>query len=210
MKTINSTNPLKHKNFRRFPPINLNFDIQIRSKKTASYFTLTISLLSLSFFGIFAIRPTISTAVSLNKKIQDLKKLNIKYEEKIGSLIRAQTEYEKIRNDLPLIDIAIPKNASFNKLVGGIERYADTENIILNQLQIDTVPISTLSATGKLFNYGFNIQAVGNYQSLQAFINHLLNWRRIAKINSLDFTKEVSSPGANLKLVIKGITYYEP
>lgn len=210
MATIASNYPLKRKAFRRFPPININFDIQIKSKKTASYFTLTLSLLSLSFFGIFAIRPTITTAVSLTKNIQDLKKLNLQYEDKIGSLIRAQTEYEKIRNDLPLIDTAIPANASFSKLVKAVERFADRENVTIGQLQIDTVPVSTLSSSSKMYSFGFNLSVFGKYPSLTSFISHLLYWKRITTVSALDFSKEVSTPGANLQLTLRGTAYYEP
>lgn len=202
--------PSKRRIFRRFPPVNIHFDIQIKSKKTASYFTLTLSLLSLSFFGIFAIKPTITTAVSLTKNIQDLKKLNLQYEDKIGSLIRAQTEYDRIRSDLPLIEAAIPANASFNKLVKAVERFADQQDVIINQLQIDTVPISTLSSSSKLYSFGFNISVLGKYPSLTSFIGRLTNWRRIVTINTLNFTKEVGSPGADLRLTLKGIAYYEP
>lgn len=210
MAVAASNYPLKRKAFRRFPPVNINFDIQIKSKKTASYFTLTLSLLSLSFFGIFAIKPTITTAVSLTKNIQDLKKLNLQYEDKIGNLIRAQTEYEKIRSDLPLLDTAIPANASFVKLVKAVERFANTENITVSQFQIETVPVSTLSSSSKMYSFGFNLSASGKYSSLTSFISHLLNWKRIVTISSLDFGKEVGSPGANLRLTLKGSAYYEP
>lgn len=200
----------KRKNFRRFPPVNINLGIQIKSKKTASYLTLTLSLLSLSFFGIFAIKPTITTAVSLTKNIQDLRDLKQQYEDKIGNLIRAQSEYEKIRSDLAYLDTAIPANASFTKLVQAVERFADKEDVTINQFQIDTVPVSTLSSSSKMYNFGFNLSVSGKYPSLTSFISHLLNWKRIVTINSFDFSKEISTPGANLRFTLKGTAFYEP
>ncbi len=196
-------NPVLHQAFRRFSPI-------IKNKKSASYFTLTLTFISLSFFGLFAIRPTLTTVFSLYKGVNDLRKLNFDYENKIGNLIRAQSEYEQIRNDLPLIDAALPTNTNFSKVTMAIERFAGKENVTINHIQIDNVSISKLPTTGKVNNYGFSMTSTGNYSSLFAFISHLINWKRIVNINSLDVTKEGASTSAILRLNIKGILYYEP
>ncbi len=196
-------NPVLHQAFRRISPI-------IKNKKSASYLTLTLTFVSLSFFGLFAIKPTLTTAFSLYKGVNDLRKLNFDYENKIGNLIRAQSEYEQIRSDLPLIDAAIPANTNFSKVAMAIERFANIENVTINHIQIDNVSISKLPTTGKVNNYGFSMTGTGNYSSLFAFISHLLNWKRIVNINSLDITKEGASTSAILRLNLKGILFYEP
>lgn len=193
-----------HKTSKRIPVIN------IKSKKTASYLTITLSFLSLSLFGLFAIRPTLITAISLINNVDQLRKLNIEYENKIGNLIRAQSEYEKIREELPLIDSALPQNASFSKLARAIERYARRENVTINQFQIDTVPISTLSASTTLYNFGFSLVGLGAYESLSNFLDHLVNWKRIITIKSLEFNQEGSTVSGILRLTLKGAAYYEP
>src|SRR3989344_4680870 len=110
--------------YNRFTPI-------LKNKKTTSYFTITLSLLSLSFFGLFAIRPTLITAVSLIKSVSELKNLNIDYENKIGSIVKAQSEYEQIRDNLPYLQSALPSNALFHKLAKALEIFADRSNISL-------------------------------------------------------------------------------
>lgn len=194
-----------YKAYRRSHPI-----VRIDNKKTASYFILTLTLVSLSFFGIFAVRPTLNTIVSLVKNISDLKKLNTEYENKIGNLIRAQSEYEKIRDDLPLIETALPINADFNKLAKAIEKYTIQENITITQLQIDSAPISTPSAKSKLEKYRFSFIGSGDYSSLMSFLMHIINWKRIANINSLDFNQDVSTSSGVIRLTLKGETFYEP
>lgn len=196
---------LLHKAYKRIYP-----KINIQNKKTASYFTLTFTFIILSFFGIFAIRPTLTTASSLIKSVEDLKRLNKDYENKINTLIIAQTEYEKIRNDLPLLENALPNNANFTKIVKIIERFADQENVSITQFRIDGVPISTPSSTSKLERYGFGIVVSGEYSSLTSFLSHLLNWRRIVTIQSLDFTHEEGTTSGMLRLSLKGLAYYEP
>jgi Tfp pilus assembly protein PilO len=91
-----------------------------------------------------------------------------------------------------------------------IERFAERENVIINQLQIDSVFISQLPSTGKLNNFGFSMIGIGNYLSLTSFISHLLNHQRIIKIDSLEFAKEGGTVSSTLRMNLKGTTYYEP
>lgn len=193
------------KAYKRFSPGNL-----ILSKKTFSFFAIGFTFITLAFFGVFAIRPTIITATTLIKNVDDLKKLNIEYENKINSLIRAQSEYEKIREDIPLINDVLPPNAAFSKVAINLEKYADQENITINQLQIDSVPISTPSSGTKLEKYGFNINGFGSYSSIKAFTNHLINWKRLVNIKSIEFNQENSTSSGFLRFSLKGIIYYEP
>lgn len=189
--------------YKRISPI-------IKSKKTVPYFAITLTFLSLSFFGLFAIRPTLTIAVTLIKNVSDLKNLNIEYENKIGTIIRAQSEYEKIRDGIVFIDAAIPPDASFFKLAKTLEHYAQISNISLTQLQIENTPISNLPPSEKMMGYGFNLSAVGEYSSIVSYLQHILNWQKIITINSLDLSTEEGTISGALRMVLKGKTYYEP
>lgn len=203
MKLTAFSHPIVNKAYKRLTPL-------IGSKKTASYFTLTLSLFTLSFFGIFAIRPTLVTAISLIKQVSDLKKLYTDYENKIGNLIRAQGEYEKIRGELPLIDAALPANSSFGSLAKIIEKFASQENFTINQFQIDPVPVSNPPSSGKLYDYEFTLVGTGRYSSLSSFLSHLINWKRIINIKSLEFAQAGGTTSAQIRLSLKASTYYEP
>jgi len=179
-------------------------------KKKTPYYTITFSLFAMSFFGLLAIRPTLITAISLRKSVADLKKLNIEYENKISNVVRAQGEYEQIRDVIPLIDDAIPQKATFNKLASALEDFALKSDITINQLQIDNVPISKSVSSGKLQTYNFSLIAIGEYPSLLSYLTHLLNWKRIINITSVDLNRESSTISGTLRLTLKGNTYYEP
>lgn len=195
--------PVLHRTYNKIAGLTKN-------KKSASYLTLTLSLLSLSFFGLFAIRPTLITAITLFKGVSDLQKLNVEYEAKIGSLIQGQSEYEQIRGSLPLLDAAIPANANFSKLARSIEDFAQRENFNINQMQIDSTSISQLPSDGKLHDFGFNLIGTGKYSAISSFISHLLNWKRIININSMELTQEGSTLSGTLRLSLKAAVYYEP
>lgn len=195
--------PILKKAYKQFSPI-------VKNKKTASYFTITLSLLSLSFFGLFAIRPTIITATTLIKSVSDLKKLSMQYEEKIGSLIRGQSEYEQIRNQIPLIDSAVPEDSKFSKLAKAVEKFAAQENISFSQFQIESVSISKLPPSNKLYSLSFSMAGYGEYSSISLFLSHLINWKRLVTINSIDLSGEGSTQSGLLRLSLRGTAYYEP
>lgn len=203
MKLTSFSIPLVNKTYKKITPF-------IESKKAASYFALSLSLFTLSFFGIFAIRPTLITAISLTKQVADLRILYLNYENKIGSLIRAQGEYEQIRNDIHLIDESLPDNPAFSKLAQTIEKFAKQENFTINQLQIDPLPISMTQPKGKLYEYGFTLVGIGKYSSISSFLNHLVNWKRIINIKSLEFAQTGGTSSATLRLSMKATTFYEP
>lgn len=203
MKLTIFSRPVVNKAYRRITPL-------VESKKTASYFTLTLSLFTLSFFGLLAIRPTLITAISLMKKVADLRKLYVDYENKIGSLIRAQSEYEQIRSDIFLITDALPSHSSFSKLAKAVEKFATQENFLINQFQIDPVPISNPDPGGKLYNYGFSLVGTGRYSAIASFLNHLVNTRRIINIKSLEFTQVGGTASGTLRLSMRATTFYEP
>lgn len=182
----------------------------MRNKKTASYFTITLSLFSLSFFGLFAIRPTLMTAISLVKSVNDLQKLNADYENKISSIVRAQSEYEKIRDSYSLMMTALPANASFSKLSLAIEKFAQKENVEISQLQIDSAPISNLPPSSKILSFNFHFIGSGDYPSISLFLSHLLNWKRIVAINSMELSQSGSTFSSSLRITFKGTAFYEP
>ena len=192
-----------NKAYRKLTPI-------MKNKKTSSYVSLILSLFSISFFGIFAIRPTLITAVTLSKSVAELKKLDIEYENKISNIITAQSQYEQIRGNIPNIDQALPKDAAFNQLANILEKFTGQSNLTIIQLQIDGSPISRLPPSGKVENIQFSILTNGNYLSSSDFIQHLLNWKRLITVESLELSKEGGTQSAELRMTLKGKTYYEP
>jgi Tfp pilus assembly protein PilO len=186
------------------------FEPVVKNKKTHSYFTLTISFFTLTFFILFAIRPTLLTAVNLTKKVSDLKKLNIDYENKIGNIILAQIEYEQIRENLIYVEDALPKSSSFHSFARRIEEFANQSDLSISQFSIDPVPVTKPNSTGQYFGYGFSITGIGAYEDIFDFISHLTNWRRIVTIENLDISRQSGTVSGQLRMNLKGKTYYEP
>lgn len=182
----------------------------IKKKKMASYLTLTLTLVTLSFFGLFAIRPALITAISLTKSVSELANLKNQYENKIGDIIRSQGEYEKIRDSVPLIDAALPGTPSFDTLSQGLERLAQKNEFSIIQIQIEPVPLSKTPFSGSLKQYNFNLSGSGTYLTINNYIKDLLKWKRLVTISELDMARDEATASNSLRVNIKGATYYEP
>ena len=196
-------NNLIHRTHKRLKPV-------LKNKKTASYFTITLSLFSLSLFGLFAIRPTLITAVTLIKEVKDLRNLSLDYEKKISNIITAQAEYEKIRDSVPLIDKALPQYSDFPQFTSTMERLAFENQIEITQLQIDSAPISLSKPKNELKNFNFIMIGIGSYENAHSYIDGIVNSLRLITIDSLDFSPEGGTVSGTLRISLKGKAYYEP
>lgn len=181
----------------------------LENKKRNTYFTAILSLLTLSFFGLFAIKPTLTTAVKLNREIQELRDLNAKYEEKITNIVKAQSAYENIREDIPLFFMTLPDNPEFTSLIMTHEKIATASNMSLEQMALDPVPISKEKRTGVLNSFDINLLLSGNYIDLSSFLDHFLKSQRLVNIDQLNLDQKNSTADGILRTQIKSKSYYE-
>jgi hypothetical protein len=76
------------------------------------------------FFAIFAIRPTLVTMSNLIKELEEKRTLDAQLSEKIAGLSSAQTQYLLQQPRLALLDEAIPLQPQFYEALTMIERSA--------------------------------------------------------------------------------------
>ena len=182
----------------------------ITDKKKNTYLTAILSLLTMSFFGVFAIKPTITTAVSLTRDISDLKALNAQYEQKITTIIKGQSEYEKIRDDLPIINMTLPITSEFSKLIIGEENIAIRSNFLIGSLQVDPVPISKSKGTENVETFGFTLGGDVDYKGAYDLVLHNLDQQRLVNIDEVSLEQAEATGSGQLKIIIKAKSYYEP
>src|SRR3989344_8503364 len=82
----------------------------LKKEKTQKYSSIIFSLISLSFFGLFAINPTLSTIAKLKKELSDAKFVDSELAEKIANLSSLQEKYNIVEQDIPFVLAAVPKN----------------------------------------------------------------------------------------------------
>lgn len=182
----------------------------LASEKNSSYLMAILSFATLSFFGVFAIRPTILTAFTLHKDIQDLRVLNQRYENKITDVVRAQSEYEQIRDDIPLIYETLPKTPRFPQLIKTLETIATSSSLRIETLQMDPQPIAPIVDKKGLTDFNVQLKLSGSYQNAYTFLNTLLSNQRLVSIKTMDLTQGEGTDSAQLTIDFSLGSYYEP
>jgi len=147
---------------------------------------LILSLFTMSFFGLFALRPTLVTIATLNRQIKDSREIDRRLTEKLNVLVQAQAEYEVIAPFLSKINQAIPEYPEYTELLADLEEIREASGSAVSKLGIGTVEIKS-SIPGQV---DLAVASEGGYLSLEDFINLLLTNERLLTINSLGFNSK--------------------
>lgn len=191
--------------------INKELIIKNLSKQRKRDYTYAISfLLIFSFFIIFAIKPSINTAVALRKNLDELKKTDALYDREIEKIIKLQKTLEVIREDLSLLSDAIPESSKTNDLIIDIKETIVKNNLKLDNMNIAEVYLKEKNSEKKTKKLIINLEANGNFKNLLLFIGNIENQRRLKVINTIILNKDSisASNSANIKANFNLEGYY--
>lgn len=191
---------LSNKHF-KLPP---GFD----EARTQKFTSIVLTLIALSFFGLFAISPTLSTIARLNKEITDDETVNQKLEQKIAALNSLQQAYSRIESDVPFVLEAMPKFPLIPLFVGQVQSLAKSLNIRLAHIQTSQVDLFKEDGNPKsYYSYSFSLAGNGAYEGVLRFIEDVTNMQRVVNIE----TSLISKTGENLllQLSLEGVVFYK-
>lgn len=179
-----------------------------KKEKAQKISSIVFSLLALSFFGFFAIEPTLSTIAKLKKDLSDSKYVNEKLLEKISNLSSLQRNYQLLQSDIPIIFAAIPENPQLPTLIGQIQALAKQQRITIGNLQTYEVEAANAKKSNKdFYSFSFVITGNGSYTDIVNFLSSLTSMRRVITIDELLIGKANS---ANLlQFNMKGVAYFK-
>lgn len=180
-----------------------------KEERMQKFTTLVFTITALSFFGLFAISPTLSTIANLNKQLSDNKLVDQQLQNKINNLYLLQQKYSQLTPNLPYVLDSFPKNPQVPLLVAQLQSLAQSSNIIITSLQTFEVEIPNFSvSTKKYYAFSFSISAGGSYENLSTFINSVVKMQRIVSINTLSLTRNTGE-GPSTQLNFKGTAYFK-
>lgn len=180
--------------------------VDFKEERTKKFTTIILSLAALSILGLFAINPTISTIVKLQKEIEDSKFVDQKLVEKINNLSTLQQEYELLKADLPIIFTAVPTNPEIPLLVAQIQAAASNSNVVLINIQSFQVEIEKPKVPKKFSSYSFSLTADGSHSNLLNFLSIITNMERVIAVDIISITRKTGD--ANLQLTFKGRAFF--
>ena len=153
---------------------------------------LFLSIGTVVFFAIFAIRPTLLTMSDLIKEIDDKKQLDQKLDQKIAALSTIQNVYSSLENRLGVLDQAIPSQPEFENVLKIIEKIASEQQIAISSIQVKEIP--KLAPEDVPFkqkqriSLPISITVTGDYQAIRNFVEAIITTRRSLIIDSMIFS----------------------
>lgn len=190
----------------------LEFLPKFKEEKTKKFTTLVFTLLAFSFFGFFAINPTLSTIAELKKELSDNQFVNQKLDEKISNLSILNQKYDLLKEDLPNITLIMPPNPNPTLLAGQIQAIAAENNVNISSLQIFEIEVSKNIGPNSAedpksyskFIFSFGIQ--GLYTDLKKFLASFTGFQRIITIENMSVR---GSNNITMEIDIKASSYFK-
>lgn len=180
-----------------------------KEERTQKFTTLVFTILALSFFGLFAINPTLSTIANLNKQLADNTFVDKQLQTKISNLYTLQQSYAAIQPDMPYVLNSIPKNPQVPLLVAQIQAVAQSSGITITGFQTYEVQVPDPSTPKKsYYAFTFSISANGTYDSISKFVDSVIKMQRIISINILSISRNIGD-GPPYQLDFKGTAYFK-
>jgi Tfp pilus assembly protein PilO len=178
----------------------------VHKENTRLFFTLTLTFVALSFFGIFAINPTLSTIVDLKKQLADSEIVEKQISTKITNLSQLQQKYTQLNQDLPVIYEAIPEQASIPTMSAQIQALAQSNGLTLTSFRISEVQLTSQKKIGGS-SFTFSLEAKGAYDKMLSFSTSLPQLSRLMTIESMSIARDPQQDA--LVLSIRGKAYFK-
>ncbi len=192
--------------------MTLSITKKIFTKKATDYTFTILFFFIFSLFIFFAIKPSLTTAVSLKREESDLKTIDSKYENNIMNITSVQSLMEEHREQLPLLTDAISDHPQVNKMIDDIKKASDQTAFVIKKAGIGEVNLLD-TKNKKLQALLLTIEGSSDFNSLMKFIQSLSNQRRLKTIEKMVITNsgnlegQASSSG-QLRVVMDIEAYY--
>ncbi len=175
---------------------------QLMHKKIANYGFLISFFLIFSFFIFVAIKPNLETAFRLKKELADLKEIDKKYDTAINKIIEIQTILENHRDELPLLDQALPVSPLVSNFFVDIQKSASDSGLPLSKVTVSEIELKKILRDKKTKQYKVVFVSSAPFESVQQFVTNFLSQRRLKLIKSMEVTSAQKDSSASAKLEV--------
>ncbi len=177
-------------------------------KSSAPY---VFSLLAITVLTVFAIRPTVSTILNLQKNLENNQQVLSSLNSKAETLAAAKRNYENLSPEVKTkINDAIPDQANVTSIIGSLKT-ASSNISSSSALQIQpvtiidtTIPANKTKSTLGEVSFSYNVE--GSYAQFIAILKNLSKTPRLINIDSIIIGKQ--SEDKTTIMSINGNAYY--
>lgn len=182
----------------------------MRNKFARTYSSLIFSIITISIFSFYAIRPTVTTILSLQKSIEEQNQVLKSLEEKVNNLVQGKKNYDEIPvSTKDKLNSLIPDNTDLPGLINSLTFAAEDAEATISGLQFQPIdvlpPNNQISKNAQVNEVDFTLNVQGDFTGLMKLLSTLKRLDRLIKINSINFTQPLD--GA-LVMSVVGKAYY--
>lgn len=182
----------------------------MRNKFARTYSSLIFSIITISIFSVYAIRPTVITILSLQKSIDEQTQVLNSLKDKVNNLVLGKQNYENIsKSTKDKLDNLIPNNTDLPGLINSLSFAAADAEATISGLQFQPTdvlqPVNQISKNAQVNQVDFTLNVQGEFSSLLKLLSNLERLDRLIAITNINFA--LPSEGA-LVMSITGKAYY--
>ncbi|MEK7064141.1 MAG: hypothetical protein AAB973_00840 [Patescibacteria group bacterium] len=167
---------------------------------------IILSVFTVAGLLLLAIRPTLATVATLQKKIEDQQVVSRRLEAKISQLVNAQKNLVTYANRLADYEVAVPDTHDLGSLAKRVEVLASEQGLAVNGLSFSAVPLlgveinladkkgggqPTTEFGGKIATFEISFDLSGAPNRIFDFLPALEKMDRVAIVNEIDIKKEI-------------------
>lgn len=185
----------------------------------ASSLAVVLTLFLVSFFLIFALRPTLIRITELRNEIAESEEILEKLEKKSEALAQASALWSRLVNKQKYLQASIPIAPEYRIFVKEMEILALQNEVVYVSGGFGDALVSsqvlfpyTLDKNMGPYDISFSTRLKGTYPNLVKFVEALSGVDRIASINNVSFSYEEGAGGEGegdgISLAIGGAVHY--
>lgn len=146
---------------------------------------LFLTVATVLFFAVFAIRPTLVTMSELIEELNQKQELEQALTRKIAALGTAQAQLSTNQDSLQFLSQALPTEPQFVLVLKTLEKMASNNTIVINSLQTPSIPDPNPNTNQPSFRISLNV--TGNFEDIRSFVSQIVTYRRLMIVESVSF-----------------------
>ncbi len=182
-----------------------------------------LTLVTISFFIVFAIRPTVITITSLLSDINAQREVQTKLDQKISDLSKARQVWTQEQTRLQLIDDALPTQPVPDLYLRQIEGLSSAHGVSLSSYAIEQTTLygakqkivqelesqNTDKDTASVARTRIAFTVSGQFNNLTGFMTDLDSMRKVIQVENLTLSSDSNNKTSGvLMLKVTGYTPY--
>lgn len=169
---------------------------------------ISATFILITFFMLFAIKPTILTISSLWGEIQSKQLLKSQLGTKIDNVVKAQDIFSQIQERYQVVDDSLPDRPKFSDVASQIQQTGTNSGLNVSSFDYSIQSGEQTPFAPNVKDYQISLSLTGSFPAVSQTISNLLANRRLINIDSIGIG--LSQPGSVTASFLSSYYYWSP